>query len=331
MMSFDFPVDVVYTWVDGSDPEWRKKKDSYAQPKQSENASGVMSECRFRDNNELLYSLRSIAKYASWVNRVFIVTDNQVPSFINEENVTIIDHKDIFPAPSYLPSFNSCAIELCLPRATEVSEHFLAFNDDFMLGNRVSKSDFFDKSGEPIIWGATEKKSMADCLRIDDQMSDLDCVFAQTRKAFMDKGLGFAPVKFRHTPKPIKKSLVNEMIGQFHEEYEQTLNNKFRARNDFAPPLAYILYCLNRNAGDMVNLGGASKVFSLLKNDLKHIETCADSRRYKKRLAAIKWLKPKTFCINDTEETTEEDTLTTQEFLKSMFPESCKYERAFSA
>lgn len=326
MMSFNFPVDIVYTWVDGNDPQWRKKKDSYAPKKTPENSFEVMSECRFRDNNELLYSLRSVAKYAPWVNRVFIVTDNQVPSFINKENVTIIDHKDIFPSPSYLPSFNSCAIELCLSQAAEISEHFLSFNDDYMLGNNVSKSDFFDNSGSPIIWGAKEKKSMEECLTINDHMSDLDLAIAFTRKAFMDKGYGFTPVKFRHNPKPIKKMLLRAITEQFLEEYERTLNNRFRSKDDFAPPLAYILFCLNRTASNMVDLGGVSKIISILKKELKHIETCADSRRYKKRLAAIKRLKPKTFCINDTEDTTEEDTLTTQNFLKSMFPEKCKYE-----
>ena len=36
------------------------------------------SDNRYRDSNELLFSLRSLEKYAPWIRNVYIVTDNQV-------------------------------------------------------------------------------------------------------------------------------------------------------------------------------------------------------------------------------------------------------------
>lgn len=39
----------------------------------------AMSDNRFRDSEELRYSLRSLVKYAPWVRKIFIVTDNQIP------------------------------------------------------------------------------------------------------------------------------------------------------------------------------------------------------------------------------------------------------------
>jgi hypothetical protein len=36
---------------------------------------------RFRDNQELKYSLRSIEKYAGWVRKIFIVTNGQLPNW----------------------------------------------------------------------------------------------------------------------------------------------------------------------------------------------------------------------------------------------------------
>lgn len=57
---------------------------------------------------ELKYSLRSVSQYLPWINKIYIVIDNQVPSWLNTEHpkIKIIDHKDILPADA-LPTFNS--------------------------------------------------------------------------------------------------------------------------------------------------------------------------------------------------------------------------------
>jgi hypothetical protein len=45
-------------------------------------ADDTMSENRFRDSNELRFSLRSLERFAPWVRRVFLVTDNQIPKWL---------------------------------------------------------------------------------------------------------------------------------------------------------------------------------------------------------------------------------------------------------
>lgn len=326
-MNSDFPVDIVYPWVDGNDQKWLEKKELYARRKSAANLESATDESRFRDNNELLYSLRSVDRYAPWVNRVFIVTDGQVPSFINLDAVTIVDHKDIFPSQTYLPSFNSNAIEMCLTQIKGLAEHFLLFNDDVMFGNKVSRSDFFDDSGAPVIWGVTEKRPMKDCLTVRDDMGDLDAAVANTRCAFMEKGYGFKPVKFRHTPKPIQKKMADLLLDTFPGECEKTFINRFRSRDDFIFSSAYCLLCLDLGVSRMVNIGGVNKAFAMLTFDLKHVETTAGNSRFRKRLALIRYCKPKTFCINDAEDTTEEGIRTTQSFLRRLFPDKSKFER----
>ena len=81
---------------------------------------------RYANNDELKYSLRSIAMYAPWVRKVFIVTDNQVPAWLDTSNpkVRIVDHAEIMPAES-LPCFNSSLIEHFLYKIPGLSEHFL--------------------------------------------------------------------------------------------------------------------------------------------------------------------------------------------------------------
>ena len=41
------------------------------------------------------YSLRSVASHAPWVRRIFIVTNGQIPSWLNLDNprVTLVTHE----------------------------------------------------------------------------------------------------------------------------------------------------------------------------------------------------------------------------------------------
>ena len=103
------------------------------------------SASRFRDNDELKYSLRSIEKFAPWIRKVFIVTNGQIPSWLDLSNpkVQIITHDQIFLNKSQLPTFSSAAIELNLHRIPGLSDYFIYFNDDVFLGQPVFPYDFY--------------------------------------------------------------------------------------------------------------------------------------------------------------------------------------------
>ena len=136
-----FPIDVVYTWVNGSDPDFinqLKKQD-----KSHSNTAEDTSESRFQDFNQLLYSLRSIEQYAPWIRRVYIVTNGQIPNWINLTSVTMVNHKSIFTEPSHLPNFNSLAIETHLHEIPGLSENFIYFNDDLSLMSPTCPEDFW--------------------------------------------------------------------------------------------------------------------------------------------------------------------------------------------
>ncbi|XP_069620379.1 N-acetylglucosamine-1-phosphotransferase subunits alpha/beta isoform X2 [Ranitomeya imitator] len=109
---------------------------------------GDVSASRFEDNEELRYSLRSIEKHAPWVRHVFIVTNGQIPSWLNLDNprVTIVSHQDIFLNTSHLPTFSSPAIESHIHRIPGLSQKFIYMNDDVMFGTHVWPDDFFSHS-----------------------------------------------------------------------------------------------------------------------------------------------------------------------------------------
>lgn len=134
-------IDFVIAWVDGNDERWQKKKNKYVK--------GADKDVHYRDWGLLPYLFRSIEKYAPWVHHVWLVTDEQIPEWLDTDysKVSVIDHKDFIP-PEYLPTFNSHTIELNLHRIKGLADQFVYFNDDCFLTTPCNKSDFFIK-GQP--------------------------------------------------------------------------------------------------------------------------------------------------------------------------------------
>lgn len=115
-----------------------------SQSKQDEDVSAS----RFEDNEELRYSLRSVEKHAPWVRHIFIVTNGQIPSWLNLDNprVSVVTHQDIFLNHSHLPTFSSPAIEAHIHRIPGLSQKFIYLNDDVMFGKDVWPDDFYTHS-----------------------------------------------------------------------------------------------------------------------------------------------------------------------------------------
>lgn len=105
----------------------------------------TLSNIRFSDNEELRYSLRSLEEFAPWIRHVYLVTNGQIPSWLNTQSprITIVPHQQIFPNSSHLPTFSSPAIEANIHRIPGLSTKFLYFNDDVFLGKPVWPEDFY--------------------------------------------------------------------------------------------------------------------------------------------------------------------------------------------
>ncbi|KAK8733624.1 hypothetical protein OTU49_006396 [Cherax quadricarinatus] len=135
---------------------------------------------RFEDNEELRYSLRSLEKYAPWVRRIYLVTNGQIPYWLNLDHprLMIITHEEIFPNVSHLPSFSSPAIESHIHRIPGLSEHFLYLNDDVMLGSEVWPEDFYSPtSGYKVYlsWSLPECSSGCPGSWLGDGYCDSSC------------------------------------------------------------------------------------------------------------------------------------------------------------
>jgi hypothetical protein len=137
-------------WVDGNDPEIREKRLKHLKLENKPLNVQSAAKGRFYDNEELKYSFRSLEKYAPWIRKIFLITDNQVPKWLKKHpKVTIVDHKDIID-DKYLPTFNSEVIDFNVHKIKGLADKFILINDDMFFGRRVYKSFFFTKDGIPI-------------------------------------------------------------------------------------------------------------------------------------------------------------------------------------
>lgn len=140
----DLKIDFVIPWVDGNDPLWQSEKNKYT-PCLQEDAR----EERYRDWDNLQYWFRGIEKFTPWVNKIYFITWGHIPVWLNLQNekLVVVNHRDFIPEV-YLPVFNVNPIEMNLHRIPGLSEHFVYFNDDMFVINKMERTDFF-KNGLP--------------------------------------------------------------------------------------------------------------------------------------------------------------------------------------
>lgn len=144
------PIDLVLTWVNGTDPEFLRKLHDY----EPDNASETDAS-RFKDMNQLKYAIRSFQKYAPWIRDTILVTNGQVPVWLNTDhpNVRVVTHQEIFDNPiSELPTFSSPAIEINMHKIPGLSNRFIYANDDYFLMRPICPDSFLTPNDEIILY-----------------------------------------------------------------------------------------------------------------------------------------------------------------------------------
>ena len=130
-------IDAVISWVDGSDPVLIKRQQKYLKFELNKTPPGA-EKTRFNSLNEINYCLISILKFAPYIRKIFIVTDQQDPNIYplvqkyfpkRISDIHIVDHQEIFQGfESFLPTFNSICISNMLWKIKGLSDQFIYFN-----------------------------------------------------------------------------------------------------------------------------------------------------------------------------------------------------------
>lgn len=228
-----YPIDLVFTWVNGADPDWYEKRTSFLPSTQLHHADSH-GEARFRDREELRYAMRSVHSFAKFVRKIYLVTDDQVPHWLDasHEKIELVSHRDIFPDESWLPVFNSHAIEANLHRIPNLSEHFLYMNDDLMFWNKCRPADFFSFSGSAKIFLEDLPNVYGDALASTPAWR----AAALNVNRLMIKRFGTTLYTHHlHVPFSMRKSVMEEIWQEFPDVMEQTSRARFRSSEDVSP------------------------------------------------------------------------------------------------
>jgi Stealth protein CR2, conserved region 2/Stealth protein CR1, conserved region 1/Stealth protein CR4, conserved region 4 len=141
---FNARPDIVYLWVNGQDSDWQRRR-KMAEKKYLKSDSCRFSNVdgRFRDNDELRYSLRSLSPHLDSFGRIFIVTDRQRPDWLaDHDRISVIDHRML--RDKGMPStYSSKAIEACFDRLPGTNDA-VYLNDDVFLGGSFSMEHLFN-------------------------------------------------------------------------------------------------------------------------------------------------------------------------------------------
>ncbi len=229
------PIDIVYLWVNGNDLDWRKKRQQAALQTSvaDRDAMAVYGnvEGRFRDNDELRYSLRALERYFPDHGHVYVVTDGQRPSWLRASSrLTLVDHRDLIPADR-LPIFDSGNIESYIHRIPHLSERFFYFNDDVFFGAPVQVGDWFWEHGVYAAWSddavVTGNAMQSDATSLENG-SRLSKQWLDQRVTQWVDSYAHTPRTFAHSPRPLLKSLLYQLEEEAADLFERVRSTVFR-------------------------------------------------------------------------------------------------------
>ena len=229
LLRFGDPIDVVYTWVDDSDPQWRRERASISPT--GALATDALSAARTTDRGELFYSLRSLAMYANWVRHIWIVTSGQVPSWLDVDHprITLVRHTDIFSDIGALPTFNSHAIESQLHHIDGLAEHFIYLNDDVFFGRPVAPAKFFHGNGVA--------KYMVSNVAIDRELESYPrngaMLAARNDRTVISELWGRTTThRMQHVPHAHRRSSLLDLEQRRPEDFARVARQRFRSAED---------------------------------------------------------------------------------------------------
>lgn len=192
----------------------------------------ALKQFRFQDNDELKYSLRSVQMFAPWVRNIFIVTNGQLPPWLNVSHpkVRIITHEVVFTDKSHLPTFSSFAIECHLSKIPNLSEYFIYMNDDFFFGNTVQPTDFMCGNTHKVrlAWKAPRREEQKANSKTDTYGNSL-----MYTGELLDERYGKQErYVIAHAPYFFKKSVLEKVLALWKQQFEETSSHKFRTNSD---------------------------------------------------------------------------------------------------
>ncbi|MBN1792898.1 hypothetical protein JW826_04420 [Candidatus Woesearchaeota archaeon] len=307
-------IDAVYLWADFNDPSWLRTRERHRM-----SLLGYKNKFDYTKNsmNELKYSLRALEKNFKNLNKIHILTDGQIPNWLNLKNnsLKIVFHKDLFKDKKHLPSYNSPTMESYVHEIPGLTEQFLCLNDDYFVNAPFYADDFFFADGgiRPRLGRKIAEKGplSIDFDLVTKVVRNTELLLDKTQK----KELRLTPP---HRPQPMTKTLMRECEKRYKEAFEMTRRCHFRSEfmyllhNQLMPYMA----CYQKKAAFVVNL--FEKDMFYWSNDLGE-----NLRRYDQ------FKKQKMFCIQEDRaiKLNEQSIVQFNNLMNKLFPKKSSFEK----
>lgn len=312
-------IDILVTYLNERDKKWRedfqywkdkevKEKKAYLSNRQ---AFGVE---RTREWDAFKYWLRGVEKNCKWVNKVFIIVQNErhIPEWLNLNNpkIRVVYHDEYIPK-ELLPTFNAMTIGFYVSNIKDLSNNYIKCDDDFYFINEI-KEDMFFKDDKPVHPENTVVYKLygGGCLKGSDNVFyhilNNNLIF-ETR--FMKNRVKYG---FYHLPSARKKDFEKEIISKYSDEIKKHFSySKFRNKTNLCDYMFddLLKICKKTYNGDPYK----NSAYCTLKSSV-------DFDKYMDRDIV---------CFNDTEQLDDYDKTKERfiEFLEKKFPKKSSFEK----
>ena len=134
------PIDILIKYIDLRDPQLNRK--------------GIHQINKDLDNEELRYSIRSILKNIPWVRKIYILMPNEKVRYFKELNE--IKEKIVYVKDKDLIGFDSSSslvfqFRYWKMKEFNMSDNFIAMDDDCYFGKPLKKTDFFYVDNKKVV------------------------------------------------------------------------------------------------------------------------------------------------------------------------------------
>lgn len=315
-------IDIVYLWVDGNDPVWRQKRQTSLDLLTIENRSHIAKygnvEGRFRDNDELRYSLRALERYFPDCGHVYIVTDAQTPTWLKTSTqITVIDHKDLIPADK-LPTYDSANIESYIHRIPNLSERYFYLNDDVFFGTPVDLNHWFHDDGIYVGW-SDDALVLGEALQPEATALENACRLSIQWLKKHGKRQAHIKRTFAHSPRPMLKSVLLMLETEAADLFASVRSTVFRAWDKPTIVSDFVLrWALENGKAEL-------RDFSHIYLSTGDVRNAAQLNHFVAAEGLLDF-----FCINDTTDDANDldpRLLLVTQALQQMFPTASRYER----
>lgn len=311
-------IDIVYTWVDDSQPGYRNQLQRYASLPIDSNPN------RTRDNLDILkYSLRSVEQYLDWHGDIYLFTCKpQIPSWIALDNpkLHVIHHDDVI-RQDYLPTFNSFCIVSHLHEIKGLSDRFLYIEDDMLFGNHTTQGDFISSiCDKHLVYPRITPTTPAGMKDVAKQ-SPWDMTQAYCNHLLNESFGEKRRCSINRIPLLIEKKSWNEMIEKWSDGFMHTRNSRFRSLYNIAPEYLYPYYMLYTGRAKMTRLRQTYRKTFYLGLENNRLLALAG-------LALLRRIRPSMYCLNDNfgDEPDQYVVSITRKFLEEYYPDKSSFE-----